>query len=345
MKTWIKKRLYVKILVALVLAYSVAGCRQGKKTDVSFYYWRSQIALSEKERDVMDRNRVSTLYVRYFDIQLDDANRPKPEAPIAGNLPRQQGLDVVPVVYIKNRVFEKSDSSALKALPQNVISFVKQINAHFGVVPKEIQFDCDWTPTTREKFFSFLKRCKMLYPIQISATIRLHQLKYASETGVPPVDKGVLMYYNMGEIAADTLNSVYERKIALRYLHGLKPYRLPLDVALPIFSWGVRIQDNAANRLLSKLNASELSRDKHFKELGNNRFRAVKPCFFKGFYFKQGDIVKIESIRQQQLLEMAADLKKRLKAPVGKVIFFDLDTLNTDKYDREIFKKVANSLR
>jgi hypothetical protein len=341
-----KKRLSSKALPAIALvSFFFVGCQEEKKADVSFYYWRSQIALSEKEQEIMDSNHVSELYVRYFDIKLDEANRPKPEASILGNLSRQKELDIVPVVYIKNNVFEKSSSSELNALPENTISLIHQINTHFEVIPKEIQFDCDWTPTTREKFFSFLKRCKALYPVLLSATIRLHQLKYPIQTGTPPVDKGVLMYYNMGEIAADTLSSVYERHTARQYLSGVKPYRLPLDVALPIFSWGVRIQNNTVYQLISKLNASELNGNKHFEKIDRTRFLTVTPCFLRGSYFRQGDIIKIESIGEEQLLEMATDLKNSLKSTVGKVIFFDLDTLNTNKYDSEIFKKVATSLR
>ena len=31
----------------------------------------------------------------------------------------------------------------------------------------------------------------------MSATIRLHQVKYRADTGVPPVDRGMLMAYNL----------------------------------------------------------------------------------------------------------------------------------------------------
>ena len=88
-----------------------------------------------------------------------------------------------------------------------------------------------------------LEAFKKEYRYQLSATIRLHQVKYREETGVPPVDYGVLMYYNMGHISAMGANSIYDRSTALRYLGKLREYPLPLDIALPMFAWGVHSAD------------------------------------------------------------------------------------------------------
>jgi len=54
---------------------------------------------------------------------------------------------------------------------------------------------------------------------------------------VPPVDKGLLMFYNMGKISPDlnARNSIYNRADAEAYLESLPNYRLSLDVALPVF--------------------------------------------------------------------------------------------------------------
>lgn len=336
---------YVYLLFLGILFLVAFGCRQEKKPDISFYYWRSKIDLSDKERDILNDNQVSQLYVRYFDIKLNESGKPVPETTITGNLDNSQQIKIVPVVYIRNNVFAKADSLALSQLPQQTASLIKQINEHFGKNPEEIQFDCDWTVGTKDKFFAFLRQFKSVYPVRLSSTIRLHQLKYPRQTGIPPVEKGVLMYYNMGDIAIDTLNSVYEQSIARKYLSGAKPYALPLEVALPIFGWGIRIREGAVNQLLSKLSAVELEENKHFRKEAKNRYQAVKSCFFKGFYFKQGDIIKIESIEEKQLLEMAEDLKKGLNQPIQEIIFFDLDTLNTNNYDHKIFKKVADRIR
>ena len=64
---------------------------------------------------------------------------------------------------------------------------------------KEIQIDCDWTASTQEAYFEFLHYLKEKAKdkqIQLSATIRLHQLSMTP----PPVDRGILMMYNTGDV-------------------------------------------------------------------------------------------------------------------------------------------------
>lgn len=339
------KQTSTAIFLIVILLIWGSSCRQGKKTDISFYYWKSTIAQNEKEADVLRQNDVSDLYLRYFDITLNERNQPVPEAPLQGNMYKNINVNVIPVIYIRNNVFKKADEKNLALLAKDCAAFIREMNSHFGTAPHEIQFDCDWTSGTRQKYFRFLQLFKKEYPIRLSATIRLHQYKYPAITGVPPVEKGTLMYYNMGEIASDTLNSVYDRKKAVRYLTPKSPYPIPLNVALPIFNWGVRIRNGKVVQLLSKLSEREIAADTHFRKLTGKRYENIQSCFFHGFYFKKGDVVKIESISSRQLLEMADDLKKGIKTGIKEIIFYDLDTLNTNKYEKNIFQEVADRIR
>lgn len=38
---------------------------------VSFYYWRTVFELSDIERQTLQENEVSKMYVRYFDVDMD----------------------------------------------------------------------------------------------------------------------------------------------------------------------------------------------------------------------------------------------------------------------------------
>ena len=106
----------------------------------------------------------------------------------------------------------------------------------------EIQFDCDWTQSTKEKYFKFLRHFRQLQndpTFQLSATIRLHQIKFANQTGVPPVNRGMLMFYNMADLESiKTPNSILDLEVAHQYIDSQTTYELPLDFALPIFSLG-----------------------------------------------------------------------------------------------------------
>ncbi len=64
--------------------------------------------------------------------------------------------------------------------------------------PREIQIDCDWTERTRNAYFQLLtalKREPFLQGKILSATIRLHQVKYVQRSGIPPADRGRVCFF------------------------------------------------------------------------------------------------------------------------------------------------------
>ena len=82
-----------------------------------------------------------------------------------------------------------------------------------------------------------LKELKAASKKKIEVTIRLHQIKYASKTGVPPADSGMLMYYNMSDFTSiDTKNYILDIDVAKRYHYNFDTYPLALDLALPLYT-------------------------------------------------------------------------------------------------------------
>jgi hypothetical protein len=216
-----------------------------------------------------------------------------------------------------------------------------------------LQLDCDWTSNTAPKYFYFLRLLRKKLDAHedggtfasltmLASTIRLHQVKYADKQGVPPVDKGVLMFYNMGEINTSDVNSIYDAKTSQKYLSSLNSYRLPLDIAIPIFSWGIQIRDGAVLGLLNKMDLRDFENKNEFSQLRKNRFKAVNSFFKNGFYFKQGDEVKVEQMDAQTLGAMADDLKANYPNHFQQVIFYDLDSINLSRYEKDIFQKTIN---
>ena len=84
----------------------------------------------------------------------------------------------------------------------------------------------------------------------------------------------------MGLISADSLNSIYDPRIAKRYTGALKNYPLTLDIALPVFTWGMHIRDNKVIALLNKVDDATFSSDIHF-EMGSPSFFEVKENVIK----------------------------------------------------------------
>jgi len=333
----------VVLFLASAVIFLSGNCNSKQKPpSVSFYYWKTIFSLSEIETKVLIENDVNCLYIRYFDIDLDQEQKPYPVSPVIfkQNIDR---LQVIPVVYIKNKVFlnKKTD---LKALAEKVSDFVNQINIRAKIENDEIQIDCDWTLESRDNYMKFIEYIRTISRKKLSATIRLHQVKYYMKTKIPNVDYGVLMYYNMGKIAADTLNSIYDKHIANRYLSSLKAYPLKLVIALPLFSWGLHIRDNKVIDLIGKLNLDSFKNDSNFIAQANQHFLVKNSTIKFGYYFKENDKIKIENINFNDLKEMSSDLEKNLRKTPEKIIFYDLDSTNLIEYKNEnqSLKKIIN---
>ena len=230
----------------------------------------------------------------------------------------------------------------VKDLVAKIRGFIQQINRKNDIHVDEIQIDCDWTLASRDQYLKFIDLFQDSATEKLSATIRLHQVKYFGQTKIPNVDYGVLMYYNMGKIAPDSLNSIYNRQIAERYLKSLQNYPLRLEVALPVYSWAVHIRDNKAIGLKNKMSLSELNHDQSFKKTGNYFFEVRVSHYKNGTFYRKNDLLKIESIQPKDLEEMASDLSDNLKTIPKQVIFYDLDEYNTNNYEKGFFKQIAD---
>ncbi|MCW2118325.1 hypothetical protein [Flavobacterium sp. 7A] len=327
-----------KWFVFLVLI--LCSCTSHDKPLVSFYYWKTVFKLSKLEKEVLKDNMVTKLYIRYCDIDLDSNKKPFPVSPIHfEEVPNE--FTIVPVIYIKNRVLLEKNTN-VEDLANKVSNFITQINTKNNLNCSEIQIDCDWSLQSQNNYLRFINVLKKVSPKKLSATIRLHQVKYYKKTKIPEVDSGVLMYYNMGTIAPDSAISIYDQQIAARYLSSLKKYPLPLNFALPIFSWSIHIRDGKVMGLRNKLRRENLDKDSHFKSLNNIFYKVTKDNYKAGVYYRQGDLLKLETIVTNDLKEMADDLNDAKSQQPKEIIFYDLDEFNIQQYEKNIFQEVTS---
>ncbi|MDI9340856.1 MAG: hypothetical protein QM534_09845 [Sediminibacterium sp.] len=325
------RSVFAGVTFLLVLLLS---CRPDRKEPSSFYYWKSTFQLSPLERQALRNSADSIIYIRFFDVEWDAiSQKARPVAPIQWQEALPSYLKVCPVVFIKNEVFEKNNSDSLVALAKHVYQLVQRIGAKTGQSLKTIQVDCDWTLSTRDRYFTFLKALKTESGLRLQATIRLHQIKYRQQTGVPPVEEGVVMYYNMSALNSGKINSIYDRHQARLYLPALKNYPLPLHYALPVFSWAVAHDGQKVTALLNKTNRGQLERDTHFLKTDDNTFKVKQSFFRNGYYLKQGWTLKLEEVTDEDLGEMKTDLEMYAPQPPRHYIYFDLDTLNLQTHE------------
>lgn len=225
-------RLLFSLLIAILI---LTGCQQQSPMpqENSVYYWRTEWRLDSVERDFLRQYDIQKVYCRYFDVVMRN-NEPMPNATISFAEPVDPSLSIVPTVYIT----EDCMHSEHKGLAKKIVERIIQMNETNNVQHvKEIQIDCDYTRRSMKTYYAFLKDVRTTarqHNMQLSTTIRLHQLSME----VPPVDYGVLMLYNTGNLQKFTeRNPILDIRDVMPYISKLDDYALPLAAAYPVFLW------------------------------------------------------------------------------------------------------------
>ncbi len=288
---------------------------------LAFFHWKNRLALTPAEVALLDSVGCRVLYVKFLDIVREAGGPIRPYALLqVVDTAGLSGRQIVPCVFLTNSVFVGLSAVEVEALAQKVALALADVGRQFPEpIFSEVQLDCDWTGRTRQPFFLFIKKLRPLLPprTHLSATIRLHQYKFPNRTGVPPVERGLLMLYNTGDIQSlEEDNSIFSSKDALRYIEGAPVrYPLPLDVALPAFGWTL------------------VYRDGHLWKIGPEGY---KPPPYDG-----EQCVRTE-VADTTLLRQAARAAARVRlAPDGRVAFFRLDSTAVRRYNADFLREIT----
>lgn len=338
------------------ICLAIAACQPSKKSPSTvipaFYHWKTQLHLSDAERNYLQALDAQKLFVKFFDVDWDEAvGQPMPLATLEADTTGLAGLDIVPTVFITNRCLLKLPLQEVDSLAGRVFRKIKSLAIK---PPSEIQFDCDWTPQTQAKYFALLDAIKKIASAQsypnhapsaplLSATIRLHQLKYPEKTGVPPVDRGMLMCYNMGDLDDwATENSILDTTILKSYLTPTTKYSLPLDVALPLFRWGVLFRDGRLVKLLNGLSEADLQDTARFEKTAPTRYEVKKSTYLQAHYLYAGDQIRLEGVSAEALVAAAKLLANLRSETPATVAFYHLDTAALRLFPKEKIQDVLN---
>lgn len=302
------KKIVILISIILVFALIVFSYNKTQKKDIqiSFYSWEN----SFEEQNINEK-----LYIKVLDVNFST----KLEL-LKTNI-KETPKNFIPVIYITNETMKNVDYSLVS---KAILETLK--NYKFD----EIQIDCDWSLSTRSNYFNLLEDLKEKLNKKISATIRLHQIKYYTKTGIPPVDYGVLMYYNMSNIGDfNTKNSILDNEIAKKYHYNFDVYPLKLKLALPLYSQAIQFREEKAISLFEGVEEKDFNND--FEKLENNRYKVLNSHYFKGRYIYKDDIFRLENSNEQDIKIALKDFLDLSKNRYDEVIFYTLKYKN--KYD------------
>ena len=342
-----------RLLVFLCGLLPLAQCHETPRKPVlpAFYFWKTALRISPGENHLLGSLGCNTLFVKVLDIGKNPATgKAEPLAHLeTGATDFLAGRQIVPCVFLTNEVFRDLPAAEIDSLARRVARAVGTLQSRLPPTdPPEIQFDCDWTGTTRRAYFQFLKTVRQHLPTstRLSATVRLHQYKFPEQTGVPPADRGMLMLYNTGDIESPaTENSILDVADLRKYLRGAPArYPLPLDLALPFFSWAVVFREGAFWRILPGCDAADLSGTGKFKQLAINRFEALEGVFLDGHYLRPGDLVRLEAVSPPLLSEAAGLARSVILAEDARAAFFHLDSALVRQFPVAQLRAVCDSL-
>jgi len=342
-----------QLITSIIILFLLISCNKSSKTtevERAFYYWQGNSSIDETESNEVKKHSVKKLYYKMFEVDYSDA---------MGNFPYEKNfirsyhykdldtLEIIPTIYIRNEIFQYNDEKSLEKLADN-ISFLIHKNSiktneytnkiDTNYVYNEIQIDCDWTKSTKEKYFYLLKKIKQISKKRLSCTLRLYPYKYPEIMGIPPVDAATLMCYNLIKpLSNQEKNSILDIQELSKYLDKPRDYPVHLDIALPVFSWAQLYQNNQFVKILP-LN------DIDFK----NYTKPLEPMWFEvtqdteidwDNYLRKGDRIKYEEVKPIEIHRAINLIKKNVTFDAKTtIILFDLNQNVFKKYTYEEIK-------
>lgn len=343
------------LIYLLIVVVCIASCKQKTHTthvEKAFYYWKNiPYGLDEKEKECLLKDSVQKLYVKFFEVEPNEILGSIPVAKSqlhvyggfygADSIYKKviENLSIIPSIYIRNNVFLNASNVELDTLADNIVFLTNKYFKEKYPSKKsfsEIQIDCDWTPATKEKYFYFLKQLKFFSGKIVSVTLRLYPYKYTEKMGVPPVDKAMLMCYNLsGPLSKENENTILETDELEKYLRNVETYPLHLDVALPVFSWLHIYKNNVFSGLIQSAPSDQLK--EVLKEIKPNWYVVQKDFIGEdNILLKAGDKLKLEDVSAKNIHASIAMIQRHVQLSDSTTIsLFHLSAQNVTNYSHE----------
>jgi len=334
-----------KIFYLCYFSLFLFGCSKPKIDQKNaIYIWdeRSYYSyLSKEELSFIKENNIQDLYCKLTDVNWSDQYHAFPDdtKDLPSDVTLKAFLNVIPCVFITNEVMLKSTKNELEYMSEKIAARIIK----YDTATKWCQVDCDWSAQSKENYFYFLTNLKKhLKGIKVSITLRLFQYRYPEKTGVPPAERAMLMLYNFNSPTAYRKeNSIFDYSEAKKYTSDIK-YPLPLDFALPSFSWKVLYSHE--NKFLGFLSyKGDPKVMSYLKEISPNTFQVTADTVVDNYYLRNGNKLKVEKITLKELKEAYSLINEFSNCESYTVALFDLNeqTLDMVKDDESLYNTIS----
>ncbi len=314
-----------KTHLLFTLLFLILSCQQEQHHSYSYYYWKTKLSLDAAEKTALKKATLPVLYTRFFDVDKINGNF-VPVGVISKDKSFDTSKKIVPVVYIMTHCFYGIKKEEISQLAKSVTNLIQQKEKDFQFSPtNEIQIDCDWTSGIKNDYFQFLKELQKVSGKEITSTLRLHQVKDKHLAGIPPVKKVYLMCYSTSSpLENSNKNSILDVTLLKNYLSKIEDYPIKnIEVALPIYSWGIVTNHLGKHKLINALSSKDLE-NPNFKNRSDNEVIIQKDGFYFGNYLNKDFKIKVEEISNEQRQSVISFLEKKI--PKFNIVYYQLDS-------------------
>lgn len=312
----------------------------------SIYHWKTVFNPTESELIFLREHNIKRLYLRFFDIALDNhwLGKQLSAIPIATTAFSQTpplDMEIVPTVYITLEAIRSINGQEVDYANRIVTRILAMATRHKIGNINEVQFDCDWTGTTKNSYFELCRIARdslRKKGIELSSTIRLHQL----QDDCPPVDRGVLMLYNTGALkSVQTKNSILNYSDVIPYLKNIN-YRMHLDFAYPAFAWSIWFRDGKFKAILRTTDFLDTD---YYQQLTDGTYKVLKDHYLESHELLRDDIIRLESPRYDEVLKVKQLAEKTLRNNTEySVVLYHLDSISLTKYAADEIENIYRHL-
>ena len=276
------------------------------------YYWSTTFRIDSTKQAFINEHRITRLYVRYFDVVMNERQEPQPNATIRFETAMPDSVNIIPTIFITPDCMMQPAGD----LADKILKRILQMNETHDIMNvHEIQMDCDWTPKSRQHYFNFLADLRekaKANGLRLSTTIRLHQLSQKA----PPADRGVLMMYNTGDHTdIHCERPILDTETAMPYIRHLSSYDLPLATAYPLYRWNIVFRNNRYVGIL------------HFDD---------------EFPVMPGDSVVTREPTIEVILEARQLINEKRRQANEEAILFDLTNYNINRFKPNEYEKILS---
>lgn len=345
----------MKIIFQLILLFILLNsCNNNEYRGVdeqnSFCYWKTSLSFYLNDSELLTETSANHIYLRYFDVGWDPISKQaKPISTLSNRYDSIPVAKITPSIFLSNNVFISSSKNDLDTLAHNIKKRIENVNLNsirdsLEKKYNEILIDCDWSQKSKENYFYFLNKLKTEIPDKhITSTLRLWQYKNPEISGIPPVDRVLLMCYNIESANNyEVENSIVSIDEIKKYTKGVS-YPLKIDIALPIFSWGVLFRDQKFKGIVRDISSRDYLNSNQYEKISDNRFRLKEEMVIGNFFARPGDEIRIEMLSKEELKELASYLLSEVKTDKhSRITFFSWNKTFINNYGTNEIKDIYN---